>query len=135
MKFPTLVENKKKFLQYFLNTFKLKNVKCKWFLEYLISNDYLLKNLYFVQSIKEFRKGIVISSKCSKGTGFQFHKEHVNTTDVERAFHDVRLHPDEKVYLQLNFKDAMQDKYYQQILSESHFTDDSIAGRKNIETI
>src|SRR5690625_7913443 len=98
---PVTVSKKKSFLSFFLRNFTLKNIQCRWLIESLLKNDYLLENIHFVSTVDGFPKGCIISTTCTTGISFQFHKKHVVSNNIEQFFHEIRLHPTELTYIEL----------------------------------
>lgn len=43
------------------------------------------------------------------------------TADAEKSFHDLRLHPDEKMYIQLNFPNSHACPQYASVREENPF--------------
>ncbi|GAA0360478.1 ReoY family proteolytic degradation factor [Bacillus horti] len=106
------VEAKRTFLDWFLNTFELQKKECAWLLTYLKSDDTLLEKVRFVDELIPNQKSIFMSTTCTSDISFKFNKKTFMTTDVERAFHDIRLHPEEYIYLKLTFKKAESSPEY-----------------------
>ena len=86
---------KKNFLQWFLNRYELQNRESAWLITYIMSDEKLLENVHFVDDSTSTKRTILMSTKCVKGISFRFTKGKLVTSDVERAFHDIRLNPDE----------------------------------------
>lgn len=115
---------KKAFIYWFLNHYELKSRESNWILTYLASHHKLLRNLHFVRHAKACPRSIIISSKCSNGVAFRFHRNKLITSDSEKAFHDIRLNDDEALYVQLNFHQWMQNPQYALVLEENPFLSD-----------
>ena len=97
------IADKKNFVRWFLKNFQLKRRECVWILNYLLSNDELLENIHFVEEAHYCPRAIVMSSVDSNGVPFRFYKGNIMTSDAEKSFHDLRLYPNENMYIQLNF--------------------------------
>jgi uncharacterized protein YpiB (UPF0302 family) len=121
---PISVKDKKKFLQWFLNNYQLKKRESVWILNYLINHHELLENVHFVHDAKFCMRSIIITSQCSKEVPFRFYKNHLVTTDTEKAFHDIRLNQHESLYIQLNFNKSNQNHMYASVLEENPFVPD-----------
>lgn len=91
--------DKKTFVRWFLKNFQLKRRECVWILNYLLSNDNLLENIHFVEEAHYCPRAIVMSSVDSNGVPFRFYKGNIMTSDAEKSFHDLRLHPNESMYI------------------------------------
>ncbi|MEN2766185.1 ReoY family proteolytic degradation factor [Ornithinibacillus xuwenensis] len=121
---PISVKDKKKFLQWFLNNYQLKKRESVWILNYLINHHEILENVHFVHDAKFCMRSIIITSQCSKEVPFRFYKNHLVTTDAEKAFHDIRLNQHESLYIQLNFNKSNQNHMYASVLEENPFVPD-----------
>lgn len=112
------VEEKKGFIGWFLKNYRLKRREAVWMLNYFSDREELLKNICFVSDSSNYPKGILISTTGSNESlpSFRFHKGNLETNDAEKCFHDVRLHPNETVYIELNFKD--KHKCYKYLMIE-----------------
>ena len=124
MQTPISVQDKKSFIQWFLNHYQLKKRESVWILNYLVNHDELLKHVHFVRDAKFCPRGIIMTSHCSKEVPFRFYKNQLVTTDAEKSFHDIRLNQNEDLYLQLNFKDANKNSLYVAVLEENPYIPD-----------
>ena len=118
---PISIQHKRNFIQWFLRNYTLKRHEVKWLLNFIMKDEKLLNQLSFVHDAKFCPRAIVISSHCSDGIPFLFYKQHVITTDIEKFFHDIRLHEDEYIYVQLNFHNVRQNPYYAGVLEENPY--------------
>ncbi len=118
---PISIQNKRDFIKWFLKNFTLKKTEAIWILNYLIKKDKLLSKVSFVQDARFCPRAIILSSDCSNEIPFLFYKQQIITTDIDKFFHDIRLHQDEHIYIQLNFKHAKQNPFYVGILEENPF--------------
>ncbi|MGJ9456808.1 ReoY family proteolytic degradation factor [Oceanobacillus sp. CF4.6] len=118
---PVTAQDKKSFIQWFLNHYRLKKRESVWILNYLVNHNDLLANVHFVRDVKYCPRGIMMTSHCSEEVPFRFYKDHLVTTDAEKSFHEIRLNQNEPLYLQLNFKKSNQHSYYASVLEENPF--------------
>ncbi|UOQ85871.1 ReoY family proteolytic degradation factor [Gracilibacillus salinarum] len=118
------VEDKKSFIQWFLGNFQLKKRESVWILNYLLNHDQLLEHVHFVLEARFCPRAMIISTHCSKEIAFRFYKKHIVTTDADKSFHDIRLHAQEPIYIQLNFKDSKQSIPYMKVLEDNPFIPD-----------
>lgn len=118
---PISIQNKKHFMRWFLRNFTLKRLEASWILNYLVKQDKLLSKVSFVHDAKFCPRAIILTSDCSDEIPFLFYKQHIITTDIDKFFHDIRLHQDEHIYIQLNFKGANQNPFYAGVLEENPF--------------
>jgi len=121
---PVTAKDKKSFIQWFLNHYRLKKRESVWILNYLVNHNNLLENVHFVRDVKYCPRGIMMTSHCSEEVAFRFYKNHLVTTDAEKSFHEIRLNQNEPLYLQLNFKKSNQHPYYASVLEENPFLPD-----------
>jgi uncharacterized protein YpiB (UPF0302 family) len=123
-------EEKRSFINWFLNTYELQKRECAWLLTYLKSDDGLLDKVRFVDEIFASQRSIFMSTKCKKDISFKFTKKSFTTTDVERAFHDIRLNPEEEILIKLSFQNAESCPEYAAVrevnpLEKQHLTANS----------
>ncbi|GGH68789.1 UPF0302 protein [Compostibacillus humi] len=118
------VEDKKRFIQWFLKNYQLKKRESAWILHYILNHAEILENIHFVRDVKFCPRGMMITSKCSEEVPFRFYKNHLVTTDVEKTFHDIRLNYNEKLYIQINFFRSNQNAKYALVLEENPFLPD-----------
>lgn len=121
MQAPISVQDKKVFIEWFLNHYQLKKRESVWILNYLVNHDNLLNNVHFIREAKFCPRGIIISSQCSDDAPFRFYKNHLVTTDAEKSFHDIRMNRDEALYVQLNFHNSIQNASYVAVLEDNPF--------------
>lgn len=124
MQTPISVQDKKSFIQWFLNHYQLKKRESVWILNYLVNHKDILVNVHFVRDAKFCPRGIIMTSHCSGEAPFRFYKNQLVTTDAEKSFHDIRLNQQEPLYLQLNFKNSNQNSTYVAVLEDNPFTPD-----------
>mgnify|MGYP001186271069 CR=1 FL=1 len=103
---------KRSFVDWFLKNHELQKKECAWLLTYLMSEDKLLEKVRFVDDITNVHRSIVISAKGIKGLPFQFKKGKIISSDVQKAFHDLRLNPDEDIFIKLIFTKSEQCPEY-----------------------
>lgn len=130
MNHSTSIAEKKDFLKWFLKNHRFHKRECVWLLNYFISDNHVMENLHFVEHAEYCPKAIILSTVCSNEVPFRFLKENIVTSDVEKSFHDIRLNPDEKVYIQLNFKYAYQHTQYRLILDDNPYLPESLQPNK-----
>ncbi|PAV29489.1 hypothetical protein CIL05_11525 [Virgibacillus profundi] len=124
MQTPISIQDKKSFIQWFLNHYQLKKRESVWILNYLVNHNELLKHVHFVRDAKFCPRGIIMTSHCSDEVPFRFYKNQLVTTDSEKSFHDIRLNQNDPLYLQLNFKNANQNSFYVAVLEENPYIPD-----------
>ncbi|WP_203332782.1 ReoY family proteolytic degradation factor [Planococcus beigongshangi] len=115
------VGDKKQFVRWFLQSYKMKRRECIWILNYMLSNDELLEKTHFVEEAHYCPRAMVMSSTESKELPFRFYKGNLMTADAEKSFHDLRLNPDQDLYLQLNFPNRPPSPLYLSVLEENPY--------------
>lgn len=115
------VDEKKQFVRWFLESHKMKRRECIWILNYMLSNEPLLSKTHFVEQAHFCPRAMVMSSVESKEVPFRFYKGSLMTADAERSFHELRLHPDEDLYVQLNFPNHPPPPLYMSVLEDNPY--------------
>lgn len=115
------VAAKKEFVRWFLKRYKLKRRECVWILNYLLSHEQLLQNVHFTDEAHYCPRAMIISTTKSESIPFRFYKGNLMTADAEKSFHDLRLHEDEKMYVQLNFPNSHLCPHYASVREENPF--------------
>ncbi|TWT28320.1 ReoY family proteolytic degradation factor [Planomicrobium sp. CPCC 101110] len=115
------VGEKKQFVRWFLQSHKMKRRECIWILNYMLSNENLLEKTHFVEEAHYCPRAMVMSSTESKEIPFRFYKGNLMTADAEKSFHDLRLNPEEELYVQLNFPNRPPSPLYLSVLEENPY--------------
>ncbi|WP_042477994.1 ReoY family proteolytic degradation factor [Bacillus ndiopicus] len=115
------IADKKIFVRWFLKNYQLKRRECVWILNYLLSDEKLLENVCFVEEAHYCPRAIVMSSVESNGVPFRFYKGNIMTADAEKSFHDLRLNPEEVMYIQINFPNIPPHQVYLAVLEENPY--------------
>lgn len=115
------IKDKKIFVRWFLKNHQLKRREGVWILNYLLSNEQLLEAIHFVDEAHYCPRAIVMSTVDSAGIPFRFYKGNLMTSDAEKAFHDLRLNPQEVMYVQLYFPNIPPHAFYLAVLEENPF--------------
>lgn len=115
------VDEKKNFLKWFISRYELKAKECIWLLNYILSDDHIISLLRFVQSIEKCPRAMFISERFTDSVPFLYRKERVETSEPEKAFHDIRLYQDDPIYVQLNFEGAAHSAPYLSVLEDHPF--------------
>lgn len=121
---------KKGFLKWFLKHFRFHKRECVWLLNYFISDDLVMENIHFVENAEYCPKAVIISTVCSNDVPFRFYKDGIVTTDVEKSFHDIRLNPEESLYLQLNFYKSQKNPQYAVVSEENPYLPERLQPEK-----
>ncbi|MDQ0427587.1 uncharacterized protein YpiB (UPF0302 family) [Planomicrobium stackebrandtii] len=115
------IGEKKQFVRWFLQSYKMKRRECIWILNYMLSNEDLLEKTHFVEEAHYCPRAMVMSSTESKEIPFRFYKGNLMTADAEKSFHDLRLNPEDDLYVQLNFPSIPPPALYLSVLEENPY--------------
>nr|NNM89866.1 IDEAL domain-containing protein [Bacilli bacterium] len=118
MKDMITIDDKKRFLYWFLERYQLKNPEAEWLLQYIATNDKLLAKTHFTNRFKRTPKAIFMSSTDVNTTAFKFYKNQSVTSEVERAFLDLYNYPEEELYLTMYFSDRARCPEYAAVMVE-----------------
>lgn len=99
----------------------MKRRECIWILNYMIGHEHLLEKTHFVEDAHYCPRAMIMSTTESKEAPFRFYKGSLMTADAEKSFHDLRLHPDEDLYIQLNFNACPPSAEYLSVLEENPY--------------
>lgn len=125
MEVKVSIQQKKDFVRWFLNHYQFKKRECVWILNYMMSHDSLMRKLHFVETVEKCHRGLMMSTHCVNEKPFRFYKSGAaQTTDPEKAFHDIRLNRDEDIYIQLKFDAAATNKQYAEVLEHNPYCPD-----------
>ncbi|WP_027107498.1 ReoY family proteolytic degradation factor [Lacticigenium naphthae] len=123
MKWTIPLEQKKKFLSWFLENNQLKRRESMWILNYLLNHDIVLNKVHFVERADKTPRGIIMSTIESDADSFLFSKEGVAFDNPEQAFHEVRLNWHQDLYIELIFNDAWTSSEYLGVLEDNPYFD------------
>lgn len=129
------VTAKKDFLRWFLKRYKLKRRECVWILNYLLSNEHLLTNVHFTDEVHHCPRAMIISTTEVDDVPFRFHKGTLMTADAEKSFHDLRLHRDQDMFIQLNFKNSNTSPEYAGVAEENPYLPVDLQKKKSDQQV
>lgn len=115
------IGEKKQFVRWFLQSHKMKRRECIWILNYMLSNEELLEKTHFVEEAHYCPRAMVMSSTESEEIPFRFYKGNLMTADAEKSFHDLRLNPNDELFVQLNFPNRPPSALYLSVLEENPY--------------
>lgn len=121
MAYTVSVREKTIFLQHFLNHYELKSRESKWLLKYILRRKDILERVHFVMDVTNCPRAMMLATTCSEQPAFQFYKEHVITTNHDKAYHDIRFHSDEPLYIQLHYERSYQCPKYVYVVEENPY--------------
>lgn len=129
MQLPSL-ENKKKFIAWFLKEYTLPRRESLWILNYLLNHEILLKNVHFVQEVEKTPRGMMFSIDAKPTESFYYYKQSACFDNPEQAFHDLRLNWKEDCYVEFKFENA-----YQMLVSFGVFEENPFASSVEEENV
>jgi uncharacterized protein YpiB (UPF0302 family) len=130
------IQDKKACLHWFLNRHQVKQRDSLYLLHFLMREDSLLSQVHFVYDVQYAPRGILISAEGAKKPAFKFYKNHLVTTEVDKAFHDIRLNKDEPLYIELSFLGVKRSLDYHRVLQENpYIPDDYYLNESDKQTI
>lgn len=98
---------------------KVKAHDLDWFLNDLLEDDQALAQLHFVDDITDCPKGIIITSHLNEQISFTFFKSHVKSNNVYTAYHEMHLHKNEHIFIQVNFPFCTHNELYQSVIEDN----------------
>lgn len=126
MKTHISIQEKKNFIMYFLNNYQLKRRESIWIFNYLATHDKVLENVHFVEDAKFCDRSLFMSTHCVDAIPFRFFKGDHMSTDGEKAFNDIKLNRDERLFVELQFKNRYKDDLYVSVLEDNPFTNNNV---------
>lgn len=116
------VAAKKRFITWLIKNHQLKRRESVWVLTYLKDNEKLLSNVHFVDEAHYCPRAIVMSTSETAGIPFRFYKGKIMSADAEKAFNDLKMNLDEKMYIQVNLPNAYESMEYIAVVEENEHT-------------
>lgn len=116
--------DKKAFIKWLARYRKMKRSESKYILNYLLAdnNHHILSKVHFVEDIPERSRGMVMSTTDTEKIPFRFYNGNSMTADAEKAFNNLRLYPEERMYIQINFTDRFNCTEYLAVLEDIEFS-------------
>ncbi|MET3682330.1 uncharacterized protein YpiB (UPF0302 family) [Alkalibacillus flavidus] len=115
---------KQVFLNWFLDHYELPKREMVWLFDYMLKREELLNHIHFVFDAHLCPRSMVISVQPDEKRPFRYYKEHVVTSEVEKAFHDIRMNLQEPLYVELNFPGFRQSIEYSDVLIDNPYMPD-----------
>ena len=115
---PVSIEQKRTFLYWFMYHHKVQAHDLEWFLNDLLEDNQALTQIHFVDDITDCPKGIIITSHLNEQISFTFFKNHVKTSNVYTAYHEMNLHKNEALFIQVNFPFCTHNELYQAVIED-----------------
>lgn len=102
---------KKDFLHWFLKNHKTKSKEGLWILNYVLSNERVLKRVKFVEHASGTACGLMVSSVDSPYAPIVFHKGDKASTIPENAFAEIRS-SEGPIYIEIQFKHRLKNSLF-----------------------
>ncbi|KAF1298083.1 hypothetical protein BAU15_09550 [Enterococcus sp. JM4C] len=115
------VQQKKKFLNWFVNHGTFSRREVLWILNYLANHDAILNNVHFVEAADKTKRGLQIRDINQAGEPIQLYIDGQSFTDSDQAFHEIRLNWKEPLYLECLFDEAWQTAEFLSIIEDNPF--------------
>ncbi|MBR7553247.1 ReoY family proteolytic degradation factor [Allobacillus sp. GCM10007491] len=129
-------ERKKAFIEWFLTTHPPEQREVVWLLQYILKREQLLNGIHFIYEAHLTPRSIIVSTEEEESRPFRFYKEHIVTTDVDKAFHDIRLNQDQELFIEFIYEDVRQSAEYADVLEENpYLPDDYYLEKKDYNAI
>ena len=116
-----ITAERKEFVKWFLRNHQLKTREAVWILNYLISDEKLLKNVHFVDDAKHTPCGLEMSAMDSKEVSLCFYYNGNTIANGEQIFNELRRNQGKPLYLQINFQEPKPNSQYIAILEENPY--------------
>ena len=107
---------KREFLHWFLQTYRLKHPEARRLLEIILNQPHILDNVYFTEKHHEGLRTVVISSLYSDEQPFAYYENTQTVTEVANAISSIMHNPSQSLYLILHFHGKMLNHRYLQLV-------------------
>lgn len=124
----TSSQNKKILIEWVIKNISFRKKEILWIFKHLISGQINLNKVHFMEAPKSNKKTIIINVSGVEGKPFEFKKNGIGRYDEAHAYHDIRHHPNEDIYIVLHFRGKNENPKYLAALEK-----DSQAQQKIVE--
>jgi uncharacterized protein YpiB (UPF0302 family) len=107
---------KREFLLWFLQNYRLKHPESRRLLEIIMNQPHILENVSFTEKRNDDTRTIVISSLYSDEQSFVFYDHNLEMTDVANAISSITQNPSDRLALILHFHGKMLNHRYLQLV-------------------
>ena len=112
---------KKRFLNFIIQSVTLKARESYWILNYLINHEIMLNKVVFVEQALHTPRGLVIVDEFEEGPGIEMTKQGLSILDANAIFHEIRMNRKEMLYIEIKFKDRFKKTEYLSILEKNEY--------------
>jgi uncharacterized protein YpiB (UPF0302 family) len=116
MEISVTIQEKREFLRWFMQHFKIEAHDMHWFLQDLLDNEQTLEYVHFVKDLTDCPKGMLLNVAPNNDLTFLFFKGNVKTDDVYTAYHELQLYQHEKCYIQVDIPDCNNHPLFRAVL-------------------
>jgi uncharacterized protein YpiB (UPF0302 family) len=110
---------KREFLYWFLQNYRLKHPEARRLLEFIMNSPHILENVSFTEKRNDGSRTIVISSLYSDEDSFAFYQYGQVVSEVANAISSIMQNPSDDLSLVLNFHGKMLNHRYLQLVETS----------------
>lgn len=103
MKEAIIIYKKKKYINWFINSYKLKRMETAKILNFLLKRDNLLLHTHFVENVRRLPNAIIISAVDAVTVSFLCRLNDVYYEDVEEIINVLDSSPPEELFIWLSF--------------------------------
>ncbi|WP_188206014.1 ReoY family proteolytic degradation factor [Alkalibacillus aidingensis] len=115
---------KRAFIDWFMEHYSMPQRELVWLFDYMLKRDELLNNIHFVFEAHLCPRSMIISVQDHDNRPFRYYKEHVVTTEVEKAFHDIRMNPEESLFVEVIYPNVRHSQEYMSVLEDNPYLPD-----------
>lgn len=103
MKEAALLYKKKKFINWFMETFRLKRPEAARILKFLTEGDELLQRVHFVDNVRHLPSALIISATDAVTVSFLCRINDVYFENIDEILAHLEYNPPEDLYVWLSF--------------------------------
>ncbi|MHB9096114.1 MAG: YpiB family protein [Eubacteriales bacterium] len=103
MRDAALIMKKKRFISWFLETYKLKRPESAKILRFLGESDELLKVVHFVENVRQLPSALIVSAQDAATVSFLCRINNVYYENVDQIMAHLEYDPPEELFVWLSF--------------------------------
>lgn len=129
-------ERKLLFLKWLIANYRHVNPSVNYLLQFLSTNQDLVKYIHFSEGVKYAPRGIYISFQETSQIPFIYYKDKLSYTLCEQAFHDIRLNnrqSKENFYLEINIPHLYQELYRFDVFADNPYIPENVIYLEQLE--
>lgn len=117
-----MIGMKQKWLCEVVTQHSLQNRESYWLLTYLLEHETILKNVHFVERCAATPRGLEINLN-SAYEPFVFYKNGQAFFDYHQIFHEIRLHWQDDLYVEIKLERPSEHLYHLAVLEVNPYID------------